>query len=162
MNSIIQTWRCNLFIVTWSNCIRINTYCACSLNGLCCITWLQPRTFHSSLQTSCFFKSFRQSFYAITFSIQAFHVCELIITYFLIVCHNYKEYTILRNVCHVWIMPFTSDAYMLPHPSDSILALCHYVIKLRVDGLVVPQDPAQSKRWGLMVSVLCQPLVLCI
>jgi len=46
-------------------------------------------------------------------------------------------------------MPFTSDAYMLPHPSDSILALCHYVIKLRVDGLVVPQDPAQSKQWGL-------------
>jgi len=35
-----------------------------------------------------------------------------------------------------------------------------HLIKLCVDGLVVPQDPAQSKQWGFKVFVMCQLLVL--
>jgi len=34
-----------------------------------------------------------------------------------------------------------------------------HLIKLCVDGLVVPQDPAQSKQWGFKGFVLCQLLV---
>ena len=35
-----------------------------------------------------------------------------------------------------------------------------HLIKLYVDGFVVSQDPAQSKKLGFMGFVLCQPLVL--
>jgi len=51
--------------------------------------------------------------------------------------------------------PDTWYLTVMPNSEQWVLHVC-------IDGLVVPQDPSQSKQYGFKVFVLCQLLVLTV